>query len=146
MRLARLGSWLVLSLVLAGAALAGNLTDRGRIKWIRIIDGKQVEVTVGQGEAWRLNPNMSSQRVKLKYDLNRNRELERQVKASKLGGSTRSVSSVSTDRTLQILAEGDKDDVVVGQWSMSLKTWQKKHPALVELLEPMFDVQPDVFQ
>ena len=127
MRLAGLGLCLVLS---AAVALAGPLTDRGRIKWIRVIDGKQVEVTIGQGEAWRLNPNMSAQRAKLKYDLNRNRELEQQVKATKLGGSTRSVSSVPTDRTLQLLSEGDKDDVVVGQWSMSLKAWKKKNPAL----------------
>jgi hypothetical protein len=156
------GALLLLCLGLAGTAtartgpkipipklhevMAGSLTDRARIKWIRVIDGKQVEVTIGQGEAWRLNPNMSSERVRLKYDLNRNRELERQVKATKLGASSRSVSSVATDRTLQILVEGDSGDVVVGQWSMPLKAWKKKNPTLVELLDPQFDVQPELFQ
>jgi len=126
--------------------LAGSLTNRAKIRWSKVVDGNRVEVTVAGGVAERLNPNMSSESVRLKYDLDRNRELERQVRATKLGSPSRWASSVTSDRTLEILGEGPNDFVVVGRWSMPLKTWKKRNPELIALLEPMFDVQQDVFQ
>jgi hypothetical protein len=126
--------------------MAGSLTNRAKIRWVKVVDGKEVVVTIAGGIADRLNPNMSPEPVHLKFDLDRNRELERQVKATRLGSPGRRVSSVTTYRTLQILAEGPKDDVVVGQWSLPLTTWKKKNAQLVDTLEPLFDAQPDVFE
>jgi hypothetical protein len=126
--------------------MAGSLTDRAKIRWSKVVEGNRVELTIGGGVAERLNPNMSSEAARLKYDLPRNRELERQVKATKLGSQSRFATSDATDRTLEILGEGPSGYVVLGRWSMPLKSWKKKNSGLVELLEPLFDVQQDVFQ
>jgi hypothetical protein len=126
--------------------MAGSLTNRAKIRWSKVLGGNRVELTIGGGVAERLNPNMSSEAVRLKYDLVRNRELEQQVKATKLGSQSKWASSDATDRTMEILAEGPEGWFVVGRWSMPLKTWKKRNSGLVELLEPMFDVQQDVFQ
>ena len=126
--------------------MAGSLTNRAKIRWSKVVDTNRVEVTIGGGVAERLNPNMSSESARLKYDLPRNRELEQQVKVTKLGSPSRWVSSMPADRTLEILGEGPEGFVVVGKWSMPLKAWKKKNSELVGLLEPLFDVQQDVFQ
>jgi hypothetical protein len=152
--------WLVVLSLLAGSAWAmppipvpkldqvmrESLTDRARIRWSKVVDGNRVQVTISGGIAERMNPNMAPEPARLPYDLAKNRELERLVKAAHLGPRGRSASSLGTDRTLEILADGPKEWVVVGQWSMPLKSWQKKHPALAELLEPLFNKQPEIFQ
>jgi hypothetical protein len=124
----------------------GSLTNKARIRWSKVVDGNRVLVTVSGGVAERLNPNMSPEPGRLPYNLDKNRDLEQKVRASRLSGQSKIASSLFTDRTLEILAEGPKDWVVVGRWSLPLKTWRKKYTALTDLLEPMFDVQAEVFQ
>jgi hypothetical protein len=126
--------------------MRGSLTDKARIRWSKVVEGNRVQITISGGVAERLNPNMAPEPAKLKYDLARNRALEQIVKAAHLGSpNARTPSSLSTDRTLEILAEGPKDWVVVGTWVMPAKSWKKKKPALFGELDPMFDVQAEVF-
>jgi hypothetical protein len=129
------------------SVLAGSITNKAKIRWSKLVDGARVEVTIAAGVAERSNPNMGADLRRLPYDLDRNRELERQVKASKLGGSQgRRALEGEASRMLEILAEGNKGLVVVGQWSMTIKNWNKKYPALVALLEPLFNAQEELFQ
>jgi hypothetical protein len=126
--------------------MRGSLTDRARIRYSRLENGVRVTVTVAAGRAERVNTNMSPQPAGLKYDLDKNRELERAIKAAHLGRSNaRAPSSLPQDRTLEILAEGPTDFVVVGTWVWPQKVWKKKKGDLYDILEPMFDVQPEVF-
>jgi len=129
-----------------GETLRGSLTNRARLRWSKVVDGNRVQVTISGGIAERLNPNMSPEPGRLPYNLNKNRDLEQKLRAAHLGGQSKIASSLATDRTLEILAEGPKEWVVVGRWSLPLTTWQKKHAALTELLEPLFGVQAEVFQ
>ncbi len=151
---------LVFAIALGGLALAnpsfpmpklaevlrGSLTDKARIRWSKTVEGNRVQLTISGGVAERLNPNMSPEPGRLKYDLDKNRELERLIKAAHLGASNaRSPSSMDSDRTLEILAEGPTEWVVVGTWVMPGKSWKKKRPALFTMLDPLFDVQAEVF-
>jgi hypothetical protein len=126
--------------------LAGSLTNKARIRFSKVVEGQRVTVTITGGVAERVTPSLSPEPKRLPYNLDRNRELERQVKATKLGSQSRFISEQASDRTLEILAEGDNGFVVVGKWSMPLKTWKKRYSQLLELLEPLFDVQMELFQ
>lgn len=126
--------------------MQGSLTDRAQIRWSKVVDGKRVWILITGGEATRLEPLLSDKPGHLKYDLTKNRELEKTLKASHLGSpNARRPSERPDDRTLEILAEGPQDFVVVGTWVMPLRAWKKKKPELTELLEPLFGVQAEVF-
>ncbi|MFI5290346.1 MAG: hypothetical protein ACHQ17_11885 [Polyangia bacterium] len=126
--------------------LKGDMVAKARIRFSKMVEGKRVTLTIQGGEATRLNPNWSPQPARLPYDLDKNRTLAQAIKSAHLGAQVRYGSDDPDDRTLEILAEGPKDYVVVGTWVMPAKKWQKRHRALYELLEPLFSAQVDVFQ
>lgn len=126
--------------------LRGDMVAKARIRWSKVVEGKRVTVTIQGGEAMRMNPNWSPQPAHLPYDLDKNRALVKVIKADRLGHPTHRVSDEPGDRTLEILADGPQDYVVVGAWVMSAKSWQRHHGALYQLLEPLFSIQADVFQ
>jgi hypothetical protein len=125
--------------------LADDMVAKARIRWSKVVEGERVDATVQGGEAFRMNKHAAPEPLKLTYDLTKNRELVKLIKAAKLGSPNR-VSSVATDRSLEILAEGPKDWVVVGAWSMPAKKWEKSFPELYEHLEHLMTMQTDLFQ
>jgi hypothetical protein len=126
-------------------ALAGDMVAKVKVRWSKFVDGKRATVTIQGGEAERLEPWLSDKPGPLKYDLTKNRALEKALKSAKLPGPQRQLSEVTTDRSLELLADGPKDWEVIGRWSMPEKAWEKKYPGLYELLEPMFKQQMDTF-
>jgi hypothetical protein len=126
-------------------ALAGDIVAKVRVRWSKVVDGKRAQVSILGGEAERLEPWLSDKPGSLKYDLAKNRELEKALKASKLPASQKHMSEAAADRTLELLADGPKEWEVIGRWSMPVKTWEKKYSGLFELLEPMFKQQLDTF-
>ncbi len=126
-------------------ALAGDIVAKVKVRWSKVVDGKRVQVNILGGEADRLEPWLSEKPGPLKYDLNKNRALEKALKAAKLPAPQKYLSEAMTDRSLELLADGPKEFEVIGRWSMPDKTWAKKYPALFELLEPMLKQQVDTF-
>jgi hypothetical protein len=126
--------------------MRGSLTDKARIRWSKSVDGRSVDITFSGGVAERIDTGIQPGPARLKYDLPKNRELEAAVKAAKLGAQAKETAVAPDERTLEILAEGPKDWMVVGRWTAKLKAWQKRAPAMVELMEPLFSVTPDLFQ
>lgn len=126
--------------------LKGDMVAKARIRYSKMVEGKRVTITIQGGEASRLNPNWSPEPARLPYDLDKNRALVNEIKRAHLGAQNRYGSDDPDYRMLEILAEGPKDYVVVGTWVMPQKTWQKRHAALYQLLEPLFSAEVDVFQ
>lgn len=125
--------------------LADDMVAKARIRWSKVVEGERVAAMVNGGEAFRMNKHQAPEPLKLTYDLTKNRELVKMVKAAKLGAPNR-VSSVGTDRSIEILAEGPTDWLVVGAWSMPQKKWEKSFPELYEHLEKLLTMQSDLFQ
>ena len=126
--------------------MRGSLTDKARIRWSKSVDGRNVTITFAGGECERLDTGIQPGPARLKYDLLKNRELEAAVRAAKLGAQSKETAVAPDERTLEIVAEGPKDWMVVGRWTAKLKVWQKKAPAMVAHVEPLFSVTPDLFQ
>jgi len=126
-------------------AIAGDVVAKVRIRWSKLVDGKRVLVTILGGEADRLDPWLSDKPGTLKYDLDKNRALEKALKGAHLPSPRARLSESPTDRSLELLVDGPKDWVVIGRWSMTDKAWTKKFPALFELLDPLFKQQVDTF-
>jgi hypothetical protein len=126
--------------------VAGDLVAKARIRWVQVDkDGKRTYVEIQGGEAYRVNPGISVEPQPLKYDLERNRHLAQAIKAAGLPAPTKREPRES-DRVLELLGEADAGWVVVGTWTMPLKTWQKgRLAALTDELEPLMKVQVDVF-
>jgi hypothetical protein len=82
--------------------------------------------------------------VRLRYDLNQNQLVEREIKRARLG-SPNAASAGPEDRTLELLARGSEGWVVVGSWSLPAARWKKQHGALFRLLEPLFDAPAEPF-
>ena len=114
---------------------------RAKIRWIRQEAGAPVTVEISAGEAFRTNPDWNPQPVKLPYDLKRNADLEKALRAAKLGPTTRKPARRG-ERTLELLVEGDKSWQVVGHWTRSVRSWKKQLPALYGQLEPLCDAFP----
>ena len=126
--------------------LAGDMVARTRVRWVQVdAAGKRTVVEIQGGEAYRINPGISNQAQPLKYDLVRNRKLEQALKAANWPAPTKRAARES-DRTLELLGEGDTGWVLVGTWTAPLKSWQKgKWAAIFDELEPLMKVQADVF-
>src|SRR5437870_10529896 len=65
--------------------LADSIVGKARVRWSKVVSGERVEVSIGVGAAERRNPHWSPDPVRLRYDLNQNRELEREIKRGRLG-------------------------------------------------------------
>jgi hypothetical protein len=124
--------------------LHGELLKRAKIRWVRQ-EGSRITIEINAGEAYRTNPDWNPQPVKLPYDLQKNANLEKALRSANLGPPTKTTPRRG-DRTLELLLEGDKTWEVVGQWTRPARSWKKKFPAIYEQLEPLCDVQSDVFQ
>jgi hypothetical protein len=125
--------------------LAGDLIAKAKIRWVRLEKGAPTTVDINRGEAFRTNTDMGPDPLKLPYDLKKHAALEAAVKGGKLPGPTKA-SAKPGDRTLQIMAEGDKDWEVAGEWTYSKSVWKKRWPKIYGALEPLCDVMADVFQ
>lgn len=124
--------------------LGGDLIARAIVRWSKRVGGERVEVSVHGGGAQRLNPAWAPGPARLPYDMQKARALERELKRARLGAPTPAATGPE-DRTLELLGRGPSGWEVVGSWTLSRRTWQKRSPALYRLLEPLFDVAPDVF-
>jgi hypothetical protein len=127
--------------------LQGDQLKRAKIRWIRYEKGAPVTVEIFAGEAFRMNPDWSPQPVKLPYDLKRNTELEKALRAAHLGPPTKKPGPAKKkgERTLQLVVEGDKTWDVAAEWTRPAKSW-KKLPGIYDQLEPLCDVLADIFQ
>lgn len=124
--------------------LSGELVGKARVRFSRWQDGERVEVSIGGGMAERKNPHWSPEPVRLRYDLNLNRLLEREIKRARLGSPT-PLSSRPEDRTLEILGRDNDGWVVVGSWSLPEARWKKQAGVLFRLLEPLFEAPAEPF-
>jgi hypothetical protein len=124
--------------------LGDSIVGKARVRWSRGSAGARVEVSIGVGAAERLNPQWSPEPVRLRYDLNQNQLLEREIKRGRFGAST-PISTGPEDRTLELLARGAEGWVVVGTWSMPAARWKKQHGPLFRLLEPLFEAPAEPF-
>jgi hypothetical protein len=120
--------------------------QKGKIRWIKVDGGERVVVLIQGGIASRENPNWSPKPEKLAYDLDKNRTLERAIKAAHLGGSQRGHEGANA-RTLEIDVLDQKGDWrPAGHWTMPVKTWQKgRFGAIFDLLDPLLSVKPELF-
>jgi hypothetical protein len=125
-----------------------DLVQRGKVRWSKLDGGERVTVQIQAGNAARMNPNWSPKPEKLAYDLDRNRVLERALKAARLGGVGGRESDGPSMRTLEIAVldrNGDWHDA--GKWTLPIKSWRKgKLGAVYDLLEPMLSVKPELFE
>jgi hypothetical protein len=128
------------------STMQASLTDKAKIRWSKSVEGRIVSLTIAGGEAERIDTGIQPGPARMKYDLKKNHELESAVRSVKLPAQSKREPVDPNDRTLEILAEGPKDWIVVGRWTMPLKTWSKKYSGVTELLEPMFSITPDLFQ
>jgi hypothetical protein len=127
------------------AMSAPDMLAKARVRWSQIDRSQRIVVEIHGGEATRVNPGWSPEPQRLHYDLARNRHLDNLLKQAKLPPPMRREPR-DGDRVLEILAEGDEGWVVIAEWSMPLKQWQKgKLAAICDELEPLFKVQADVF-
>jgi hypothetical protein len=126
--------------------MQASLTDKARIRWSKSVEGRIVSITFSGGIAERIDTGIQPGPSRLKYDLTRNRELEGAVRAAHLSAQMRPMAAAEKERTLEIIAEGPKEWMVVGRWTMTVAAWKKKAPELVDHVEPLFAVVPDLFQ
>ncbi|HZS40621.1 MAG TPA: hypothetical protein VFF06_27500 [Polyangia bacterium] len=126
--------------------LAMDLVSKARVRWVQVAaDGQRTVVEIQGGEAYRTNPGISNQAQPLKYDLSRNRKLEKALKGANWSAPNKR-DPREGDRTLELLAEADAGWVVVGSWTAPLKNWQRgKWAPIADELEPLMKVQADVF-
>jgi galactose mutarotase-like enzyme len=126
--------------------LAGDMVAKARVRWVQVNGaGQRTVVEIQGGEAYRTNPGLSNQAQPLKYDLARNRKLEKALKAANWPSPTTRTARES-DRTLELLGEADQGWVIVGTWTAPLKNWQRgKWASICDELEPLMKVQADVF-
>ncbi len=124
-----------------------DLVQKGKIRWSRRDGEARITVQIAAGLAARENPNWSPRPEKLAYDLERNRTLERAIRAAHLGGDARGHESALT-RTLELDVQGrDGEWRHAGTWTLPLKTWRKgRFAAVYELLEPLLTVKPELFE
>ena len=141
-------SWLLAIALFFGLDFnAFDLTQKGKIRWSRVDGEAKIVVQIQGGIALRENPNWSPKPEKLAYDLDKNRTLERTIKAAHLGGSQRGHEGANA-RTLEIDVLDQKGDWrPAGHWTMSVKAWQKgRLGAIYDLLEPLLSVKPELFE
>lgn len=126
--------------------LTMDMVAKARVRWVQVAgDGARTVVEIQGGSAYRINPGISNQAQPLKYDLARNRKLEKALKAAKWAAPTTRAAR-ETDRVLELVAEGDAGWVVVASWTAPLKNWQRgQWAAIADELEPLMKVQVDVF-
>jgi hypothetical protein len=127
---------------------SADLVQRGKVRWSKLDGAERVTVEIGGGTAARTNPNWKPQPEKLAYDLDRNRELEKTLKAAHLGGAGGHASEGPSTRTLEIeVKDRNGDWHNAGKWTLPIKTWRKgKLGAVYDLLEPMLSVRPELFE
>lgn len=127
--------------------LAGSVVGSARVRWSKLAPGSgaRIEVSIGVGAAERQNPAWSPEPVRLRYDLNQNRDVERELKRAHLPATTTAPPPGPADRTLELLARGQEGWVVVGAWTFSEARWRKQHGALFRLLEPLFEAPAEPF-
>jgi hypothetical protein len=123
-----------------------DLITHAKIRWSKLDADSRVVVEIHGGEALRTNPNWSPQPQPLAYDLGRQRDLGRSLKAARLPAARATPSEDPGDRTLEVLIEDAKGWRSAGFWSLSVKAWQKgRLGSVYDALEPLLDVKPDLF-
>jgi hypothetical protein len=126
---------------------AVDLVQRGKVRWSKLDGGERVTVQIAGGNAARMNPNWSPKPERLAYDLDRNRALERALKAAHLGGGAAGGDGPNA-RTLEIeVLDRNGDWHSAGKWTMTVKSWRKgRLGPIYELLEPLLSVKPELFE
>jgi hypothetical protein len=129
----------------AGEVLKGDQLKKAKIRWVRQEVGAPVTIEIYAGEAFRTNPDWNAQPVKVPYDLKKNSDLEKLLRAAHLGSTTQKTPQKG-ERSLELWLEGDKSWEVVGRWTRPAKSWRKQLPAIWDHLEPLCDVLAEIFQ
>ena len=141
-------TWVLAITLLCGLDFSGfDLVQKGKVRWSKLDGGERITVQIAGGVAARMNPNWSPKPEKLAYDLDRNRALERVLKAAHLGGS-RGGGEGPNARTLEVdVLDGKGDWHSAGKWTMSTKAWRKgRLGAVYDQLEPLISVKPELFE
>jgi hypothetical protein len=129
----------------ASEVLKTDLIKKAKIRWVRVEKGAPLTIEIYAGEALRTNPDWQPGPVRVPYDLARNSNLERLLRAAHLGPPNRKPPKKG-ERTLELLVEGDKSWEVVGHWTRPARSWKKQLGEIYNALEPLCDVLADTFQ
>jgi hypothetical protein len=141
-------SWLCALALFCAIDLQGiDLIARGKLRWSKLDGSERIVVQINGGNAARLNPNWSPDPEKLPYDLDRERELWRVVKAAHLPPAARR-SEGPDDRTLEVdVQDAGGEWRRAGAWTLPVKAWRKgRLAAIFTLLEPLLSVRPELYQ
>jgi hypothetical protein len=123
-----------------------DLVAKGKVQWSKPDGDAQVTVEISGGVATRSNPKWSKQPMQLAFDLDKNRELEREIKRTHPRGPSRPAARAD-ERTLEVLVEGDQGWHRALACTLPLKAWRKLHGgALYAMLEPLLEVKPEQFE
>ena len=137
---------LVLALFSYEEVLHTDIIVHAKIRWSKFDGGERVFVEIAGGEAKRVNPGWSPDPQPIAYDIARERDLSRSLKAARLPAAAEHASDAPDDRTLEVIVEDAKGWHSAGVWSLSVKAWQKgRLGSIYDALEPLLKVQPDLF-
>ena len=137
---------LLLALFSYDEVLHTDIIVHAKIRWSKFDGGERVFVEIAGGEAKRVNPGWSPDPQPIAYDIARERDLSRSLKAARLPAASAHASDAPDDRTLEVIVEDAKGWHSAGVWSLSVKAWQKgRLGSIYDALEPLLKVQPDLY-
>jgi hypothetical protein len=137
---------MLLALFSYDEVLHADLIVHSKIRWSKVDAGERVTVEIAGGEAKRVNPNWSPDPQPLAYDIAKERELSRSLKAARLPAPAAHPSTEPEDRTLEVIVEDAKGWHSAGTWSLSVRAWQKgRLGSVFDALEPLLSAQPELY-